>query len=78
VVALGAGCGALGAGVARVVSGSLSTAELARSSSSCEDVVRRVLEDEVRRGHVERVGCDSWRATAKLVDRFDVVRHAAP
>jgi hypothetical protein len=59
-----------------LTSSPLTTLELARRRCSV-DVMEAILEEEVERGHVERAG-DGWRATRKLVCRFDIVRHVEP
>jgi len=48
-----------------------STAELAASAGVTEKAMRRLLLQEVKRGHVEQVDVDRWRATPKLLALLD-------
>ena len=48
--------------------GTLTLAQLVRSTGRGKGTLRLVLDDEVRRGHLERAG-DGWRATPLLLDR---------
>jgi hypothetical protein len=54
--------------------GVLSTADLARSNKARPELIRAVLLDEARRGHVVEVAPDVWRATPLLVARLSILR----
>jgi hypothetical protein len=48
----------------------LTTAELAERTGYSASLIERVLVEEVERGHVRRVGPDSWASTPKLLGGF--------
>jgi hypothetical protein len=66
--------------VSRLVGPSLSTRQLAARADVPLKVMRDLMAEEAKRGHVEQVGIDRWCATTlvrELCEGFEFVRPEA-